>query len=490
MNKPFALTVDVGTSSLKAVLYNAAGEVMDIATSRYEYLSPRAEWAEANPEDWWTALVETVEQLREIHTNFYEIQALALTGQMHTAVLLDNRLEPLAPTILWLDRRAVQETAELQQRLHMPAYQLNSTYTLPKLLWLVRNMPEVIARTRWLLWPKDYLRFRLTGHILTDITEAGGAALLDWETLTWAEERLSQIGISPDILPPLCRPEDDAGTLLPEVANVLGLSSGIKVIVGAGDVLALISSAPPLPGRVTCCLGSSSMVYYPLAEEQDISDPLGRLYVYPLLPYRLLGGVSSTTGASLQWAWRTLFPQDVPFEDAVKKALQSPPGARQLIFLPFLSGERSPYWSDDLRGAFYGLSLSHTIGDMLRSVMEGVAFSLRYLLAIYNELGIKIDEIALAGGGVNTPGWPQMIADVCQLPVSVFCGEDTVTRALYAYICQALEGTSDAFVPALLRTFGSANMVLPKSDLKMVYDPLFERYHKLSDFLYQLFSEV
>ncbi|MEJ5200975.1 MAG: FGGY-family carbohydrate kinase, partial [Anaerolineales bacterium] len=194
-------------------------------------------------------------------------------------------------------------------------------------------------------------------------------------------------------------------------------------------------------------------------------------------------------GASLQWAWRTLFPPDMSFEHAVKTALQSPPGAHKLIFLPFLSGERSPYWSDDLRGAFYGLNLSHTIYDMLRSVMEGVAFSLRYLLTIYDELGIKVDEIALAGGGVNTPGWSQIIADVCHLPVSVFCGEDTVTRALYAYICQALDSTPDAFKPALLRTFGSANMVLPQLGVEKVYDLLFERYRRLADFLHQHFSK-
>lgn len=486
MNQPFALAVDVGTSSLKAVLYDAAGRIMDTAASRYEYHSPQTDWAEADPEDWWTALVDAVGQLRAAHENFREIQAVALTGQMHTAVLLDEQLTPLIPTILWLDRRAVRETLELQQSLHMPPHQLNSTYTLPKLLWLVRNQPEVIARTRWLLWPKDYLRFRLTGRILTDITEAGGAALLNWETLKWAEERLSQIGISPSILPPLCHPEDDAGTLLPDMAETFGLRSDVRVIVGAGDVLALISSAPPASGRVTCCLGSSSMVFYPLAEGQDISDPLGRLYVYPLLPYRLLGGVSSTTGASLQWGWRVLYRQERSFEDAVHAALESPAGSSRLLFLPFLSGERSPYWSDELRGAFYGLNLSHTERDMLRAVMEGVGFSLRHLLTIYDELGIRIDEIALAGGGVNTPGWPQIIANICQLPVHVFCGEDTVTRALYAYICQALEGTPEAFKPALLRTFESADVMLPNQDLASIYDPMFERYRRLADFLSQL----
>jgi len=429
-----------------------------------------------------------MKKLRQDGWNLKACRALAMTGQMHTAVLLDAAGKPLPPTILWLDRRAAQETAELQARFNLPPYQLNSTYTLPKLCWLARNQPEVLARARYLLWPKDYLRFCLTGRILTDFTEAGGGALLDWERHAWAVERLEELGINPAILPPLCKPDDDGGPLLPEMTNRFGLSADLKVVVGAGDVLALITAAPPATGRLTCSLGSSSMVFYPLLEGQKIVDPQGRLYVYPLLPYPMLGGVSSTTGAALHWTWQTLYSSDPPFDQATALALETPPGAGGLLFLPFLSGERSPYWSDTLRGSFCGLSLTHTRQTMLRAVMEGVAFSLRALLEIYRELNIRVDEIALAGGGAETPGWPQIISDVCQLPVGLYSGQETVTRALYAYACMALGHDLD-FNTALLRTFESCTSILPRLELCELYDRSFERYQQLSDFTNKLFEE-
>ncbi|NPV78321.1 MAG: hypothetical protein HPY59_18350 [Anaerolineae bacterium] len=485
---PFVLAVDAGTSSLKVVLYDVAGNILDSAVGRYGYQSPHPDWAEADPEEWWAAFCAAMDELRRNGWNLKDCRALAVTGQMHTAVLLDEDGKPLPPTILWLDRRAAQETAELQARFNLLPYQLNSTYTLPKLFWLVRNRPEIIAQARHLLWPKDYLRFRLTGRILTDFTEAGGAALLDWERLAWAPERLERIGIDPGILPPLCKPEDDGGPLLPEMARRFGLSVDLKVVVGAGDVLALITGAPPATGRVTCSFGSSSMVFYPLLEGQKVEDPQGRLYVYPLLPYPLLGGVSSTTGAALHWAWQTLYSSEISFDQAATLALETPPGAGGLFFLPFLSGERSPYWSDTLRGSFCGISLTHTREGMLRSVMEGVAFSLRALLEIYRELNIRLDEIALAGGGAVTPGMPQIISDVCQLPVGLYSGQETVTRALYAYACMALGQDAD-FGAALLRTFGSCESVSPRLELREIYDRLFERYQRLSDFTSRLFAE-
>jgi len=198
---PFVLAVDVGTSSLKTVLYGLSGEILGTAASRYSYQTPQPDWAEADPENWWQAFCTAIDDLRGRGWVLADCQVLAYTGQMHTGVLLDDENQPLTPTILWLDRRAALETVELQKKWNLPPYQLNSTYTLPKLLWLALHNPAVIKKARKLLWPKDYLRFRLTGHALTDLTEAGGAALLDWETLDWACERLAQIGIDPLILP-------------------------------------------------------------------------------------------------------------------------------------------------------------------------------------------------------------------------------------------------------------------------------------------------
>jgi len=483
---PTILAVDVGTSALKAVVYTRLGQVLAVASRRYSYTTPQPGWAEADPEEWWQALLETLDELCQYVPALDQVQVLALTGQMHTAVLLDAAGSVISPTILWLDRRATAETAELQARFGMAPYHLNSSYTLPKLCWLARHRPEVMQRTVCLLWPKDFLRYRLTGVPLTDYTEAGGAALLDWETLTWATARLESIGVDPAILPPMRWPQEDAGRLLPQWAARFGLRTDIKVIVGAGDVLALVAGAPPHMGQVTCSMGSSSMVFCPLPPGQRVDDPQRRIYAYPLLPYPLLGGVSSTTGAALHWAWQTLYEGQIPLEEAVGQALSLPAGAEGVFFLPYLSGERSPFWNDGLRGAFYGLTLAQRRPHLLRAVLEGVAFSLRHLLDIFAEVGIVLHTVALAGGGVALAGWPQLLADVCRLPVHVYAGQETVTRALYAYACLALDAKS-SYASALAHTFDAPQTYVPNA-LAASYDGAYRQYRQLAEFANQTLS--
>ena len=477
---PFLLAIDLGTSALKAVVYDPAGQVSASAAREYGYDTPEIGWVEADPAAWWQALCDAVEELHQTGVDLSGVQSVALTGQMHTAVLLDENDQPLKPTILWLDRRAVEETKELVDRFKLPPYYLNSTYTLPKLYWLAKHRPEVVRQVKHLLFPKDYLRFRLTGQIMTDLTEAGGAALLDWDTLTWAEERLDYCGLDPRILPPLQQPTDDGGLLRPEIALQLGLNPSASVLVGAGDVLAILTAAPHQQHRLTCSIGSSSMVYSPIPEDQQLPDGENRIYVYPLLPFRLLGGVSSTTGAALKWAWQSLYEEREDFQGVIESALEIEAGSNDLIFLPFLSGERSPFWNDAIRGSFYGLSLAHTKKHMLHAVMEGVAFSLRYLIDIYTELGFTIDELALAGGGATTPGWPQIIANVCQLPVAIYTGQNTVTSALYAYARQLL--AQEDFEQALLRTFQSPLHLSPRADLAQTYNRQYKQYRHLAEF--------
>ena len=478
---PAILTIDVGTSALKAVLYSTRGQVVASAAERYRYNAPQPGWAEANPEDWWAALVKALAQLRAAGFSLEQLEMVGLTGQMHTAVLLDDAGRPLRPTILWLDRRATAETAELRQQLGLPPSQLNSTYTLPKLLWLARRQPEVLERTRMILWPKDYLRYRLTGQSLTDPTEAGGAALLDQTGWAWASDRLALVNLDPAVLPPLRPATAEAGRLLPQIARELGLPAAAKVIVGAGDVIALLGGAPPRPGRLVCSLGSSAMVSSLLRDDQPIDDPQQRLYVYPLLPYRLLNGVLSTSGASLTWARQALYGEETAWESMLAEANATPPGAEGLFFLPFLTGERCPYWNDALRGSFYGLTLSHRRAHMGRAVLEGVAYSLRHLMEIAAELGVPIDEMALAGGGVTVTGWPQIIADVCQRPLLIYADQETVTRALYAYCATTLQPTL-TFEQALNRAFDQPDQLTPRAELAARYDAIYRRYRLLADF--------
>ncbi len=222
-----------------------------------------------------------------------------------------------------------------------------------------------------------------------------------------------------------------------------------------------------------------------LSDRPVLLDRIGlawgtQTYIYPLLPYPLLGGVSSTTGAALHWAWQALYEDQTPFDVAIQQALATPAGAEGVCFLPFLSGERTPFWNDALRGAFYGLTLTHRRSHLLRAVLEGVAFSLRYLLDEFARLNVAIDAIALAGGGAAIAGLPQLVADVCARPVAVYAGEETVTRALYAYACQTLDG--EDFASALARTFSATDIYTPSGLSTGLYDSLYTRYCQLAEF--------
>jgi xylulokinase len=480
---PDILAVDVGTSSLKAVLFNAVGAVVGSAIQRYDYRSEQPGWAEGNPAHWWAAFEGALADLRQQGFDLTTVEAISFTGQMHTVVLLDAAGQPLEPTILWLDRRAAAETTELTAKLQLPPYQINSTYTLPKLLWLKRHRPEVVEKIRTILWPKDYLRYRLTGLLGTDMTEAGGAALLNWQNRSWAIDRLALVGLEPSVLPTAYEANTVVGPPRPELANRLGLNPMAKVVVGMGDVAALIGGAPPQPGRVVCSLGSSSMIFMALADHQQPQDPTHRLYTYPLGPYRLLGGVSSTTGAALVWAYQQIAQSgttELDFEQVMTEAAQLEPGAAGLCFIPYLAGERTPYWLDNIKAGFYGLQLSHTRLHLIRAVMESVAYSLRHLLDIYAELGVPVTELVLAGGGTKTPGLAQIIADVCQYDVAIYTEAETVTRVLYALCRSALDQTN--FDEILLNSFPVPTVMPCQRDYANDYQWSYDAYRRLADF--------
>jgi xylulokinase len=482
---PAVLTIDAGTSALKAALYSHRGQMLALAVQRYGYRTPRPGWAEADPADWWQALVAALKELRDQGYALASVRALGITGQMHSPVLLDETGQVLSPAILWLDGRAADELRTLQAQLQLPPHQLNASFTLPKLLWLHRHRPEIITRTHTLLWPKDYLRFRLTRQRLTDLTDAAGAALLDWERRTWAVERLALVGLTPDALPAIKPSHADAGALAPEMAAHLGLSPDVRVIVGAGDVISLLGVAPMQPGRMICTLGSSTMLATPVPHAFQ-EDPQHRLHLYPFLPIPILNGIQSTSGAALTWAWHSLHPEQASLETTVAAALQTPPAAEGLLFLPFLAGERNPYWNDALRGAFFGLSLAHGRDHMMRAVMEGVALSVRHLLDIAASLRAPVAELALTGGGAAIPGWAQIFADVCQRPTALYASESAATRVIFAFCLMAISPQT-SFDEALAAALSPPQAhFIPQPATRDLYDRAYCRYLKLADFATQL----
>ncbi len=278
---------------------------------------------------------------------------------------------------------------------------LNTTYTLPKIAWMKKHLPDVLSRARKLIWPKDYLRYLLTGTVAADPTEGVGAALLDWQTGSWATDRLRHIGCDVELLPTILPSDATAGTILPAVAEQYGTPSDVKVYTGYSDMIALLGGAPHEPGRLVYSLGSSSM-FFTMVDQANKTAEHNSLYTLELGGYHLFGGVSSTTGASLMWLFENVYQQDT-LPEMAEAAWTVSPGCDGLVFLPYLVGERSPYWSDRIAGGFYGARLQHKKQHFARAVLEGVAYSIRHAIDLYAQSGVVIREIALATGGVRTP---------------------------------------------------------------------------------------
>ena len=477
MAKADVLIYDVGTSSMKLVVYDRDGNVTASKTIPYEYKTPRAGWAEIDPSLWEAALFAGLEELGR-DGQLSEIRAVSGTGQMHTAVLIDDSGKAISPSILWLDRRAEAETAELLEMFGLAPSVLNTTYTLPKLYWMKKHCPEVLERAKHLLLPKDYIRYLLTGILSTDPTEGIGAALTDWETGEWTTDRLDVLGIDPSILVPI-RPSDAVvGRVRPDLCQRFGIDPQAAVYSGYGDMVALLGGAPHKPGRMVYSLGSSAM-YFTAIPQKNKTTPDNSLYTFDLAGYHLFGGVTSTAGASPVWFYENMWKTGT-FPEMAEAAMGARPGVDGLVFIPYLAGERSPYWSDTVAGGFYGVRLQHDLKDFARAVFEGIAYSLRHVLDLCEENDVPITEISMAAGGVRTEGWPQMFADICGRPVTIYAGQDTVTKVVRAMCSASLEGK--VFNDVLLESFLEPRLIEPDPALKPVYDSVYKKYRAFSAF--------
>lgn len=416
----FALGLDVSTTATKAVLVASNGQVAAVASHPHDIISHQPLWSEQNPEEWWTATQNAVRSvIDQANIRPEEIAGLALAGQMHGLVLLDADGDVLRPAILWNDQRATQECEDIRsiigkdRLVEITGNDAFAGFSAPKLLWIRKHEPEVYSRVRSVLLPKDYVRYRMTGELATDRAGAGGTLFLDLRTRDWSAEVLDGLGIPRDWLPPTHEGTEQTGEISNSAARRTGLARGTPVYGGGGDQAAQATGVGVIkPGTMAVTLGTSGVVFAPA--DRPIMDPKGRIHAFPhALPdmWHVMGVMLSAAG-SMQWYRDTLAPA-VPFEALVREAEGVPCGSDGLIFLPYLSGERTPHADANARGAFVGLTLSHGRGHLTRAVMEGVAFGLRDNLDLLEASGIiRPDQIRISGGGARSPLWSQILADI------------------------------------------------------------------------------
>lgn len=420
------LGLDIGTSSAKAVLFDPErGQTVAVAAQEYPIDRPAPDRAEQNPDDWWAAAAAiTRAVLAGAGVTGDAVAAVSFSGQMHGLVPLDASLKPIRPAIIWADQRSGAEVEVLVAGVGADRYaEIAGTlpavgFLGPTLLWLSRHEPDTFRRLRWALSPKDYVRLRMTGEVFSEVSDAAGCGIFDISHRCWAAELLEPVGFSVDVLPPVLESTSPAGRLGLDAAAEMGLRAGIPVIAGCADQPAqAVGNGLIAPGRASVTTGSGGQVFTPLALAPGTCVPTDpRLHVFnhavPGMVY-VLGAILSA-GLNLRWLRGIVGLTDAPdaYAQFSAEAAAVAPGADGLLFLPYLSGERTPHRDPLARGAFIGLTAFHTRGHMARAVMEGVAFALRQALEISRGLGGQVDMIIAAGGGAESAVWRQIQADV------------------------------------------------------------------------------
>ena len=404
-------------------------------------------WAEQDPDDWWNAATLAIQGLlRSSSIPASSVLGIGLTGQMHGLVLLDEKGAVVRPALIWCDQRSQKEVDDINARL-TPELVLKSTanpaitgFTLPKLLWVKKHEPELWAKVRHVLLPKDFIRYKLTGEFAGDVSDASGTGMFDVAQRRWSDPILDGLGIDRALLPRIFESHEATGEVTPAAARDTGLEAGTVVVAGAGDQAAsALGNGIVSPGKISCTVGTSGVVFS--YSEKPVYDPSGRVHTFcHAIPgtWHVMG-VTQGAGLSLQW-FRNRFASGAEYDSLTAEAARSAPGAHGLFWLPYLMGERTPHLDAQARGAWIGLTARHERPDFIRSVLEGVCFSLADGLEIIRELGMNPSQVRLSGGGARSPFWTQMFADIFDAPVAIL---ETQEGSAYGAALLAMLGTGE-----------------------------------------------
>lgn len=418
--------IDLGTSSVKLLLADSLGNILNIAGEEYPVYYPQSGWSEQNPEDWYQG---TIKGLNKLMAGFdrASVRGISFGGQMHGLVALDESGKVIRPAILWNDGRTEKETEYLNEVIgrqalsEMTANIAFAGFTAPKILWMRENEPDNYARIAKIMLPKDYIAYRLCGKFCTDLSDASGMLLLDVKHRRWSERMCALLGVQSGWLPKLYESYENVGNILPEIAGLTGLSRDVKIIAGAGDnAAAAVGTGTVGSGACNISLGTSGTIF--ICSEQFSVDKNNALHSFCHADgtYHLMGCMLSAASCTKWWVKDIL---DSCFEVEMA-GIEDFLGNNDVYFLPYLMGERSPHNDVNARGAFIGMRPDTGRKEMTLAIMEGVAFGLRDCLEIAKSSGINIKSTKACGGGAKNPVWIRIIASVLNLPVDTVAAEE------------------------------------------------------------------
>jgi xylulokinase len=490
------LGIDVSTTATKAIVIDASGSVLGMASSEYPFEQPHPLWSEQHPHLWWDGTTEAIARaLTAAGVTGDDVAAVGLTGQMHGLVLLDADGDVIRPAILWNDQRTAAECDAIRAALgprrlvEITGNDALTGFTAPKLLWVRDHEPDAWARVAHVLLPKDYVRYRLTGAFALDKADGAGTILFDLAARDWSPEVLDALGIDPAWMPPTYEGPEATGTITSEAAAITGLRPGTPVVAGGGDQAAnAVGVGAVVPGRVALSLGTSGVVF--ATTDRPIFDAAGRVHAFcHAVPGRWhLMSVMLSAAGSLRWFRDAIAPGEA-FDRLVGAAESVPATSEGLLFLPYLTGERCPYPDPLARGAFVGLTLAHDARHMTRSVLEGVAFGLRDGLDLMVEAGMPVPaQVRASGGGTASALWCQILADVLDAEIVLPATTEGAAygAALLAAVGSGWFGSVEEAADAVVLTTPAAT---PGSDVSR-YAEAHARYRSLYPALAPIFHRT
>ena len=501
------LGIDIGTSGTKTIAIDESGAILASASAEYPCDHPKPGWSEQDPEHWWRATASTVRGvLAKGNLKPADVAAIGLSGQMHGSVFLDAEGKVVRPALLWNDQRTVAEAAEIEEKaggreglVRLVANRALVGFTAPKVLWLRNHEPENWDRVRQILLPKDYIRFKLSGTYATEVSDAAGTLFLDVANRRWSKELLALLDLDPTLLPECFESFEVSSVVGAGGAEATGLKAGTRIVGGGGDQPAgAVGNGIVRAGVVSATMGTSGVVFAHAPEPGF--DPLGRLQsgCHAVPGAWCVMGVVLSAGGSFQWYRNQLGQAQIeaakaqgidPYFLLNDEAALAGPGAEGLFFLPYLTGERAPYYDSDAKGAWVGLTVRHGRPHLVRSILEGASYAMRDSLELIREMGVNIEQIRVSGGGARSPFWRQIQADIYGVDVHTVNATEGPAFGV-ALLAMVGAGAFSSVPEACDATIRLVDQTKVEPQVKAFHDKGYAIYRKLYQDLRESFASI